>query len=91
VRAIGLDVTGSDLVQVSMNLTDYRRTGLVQAFQAVRDEAARLGVEVEESRIIGLAPAEALAEAVAVALRSPSFAATQILERAILDDEEDQR
>lgn len=91
VRAIGLAVVGTDLVQVSMNLVDYRRTGLLKAFNAVRDEAERLGVTVDESRIIGLVPSEALAEIVATALQSPAFAATQIVERAILGGEESQQ
>ena len=84
VRAIGLAVAETGEVQVSLNLTDYRRTGLLAAFRAVRDEAARLGVEVASSRIVGLVPAEALAELVVDGLQNPSFAADQILERALL-------
>ncbi len=87
VRAIGL-AAGPGLVQVSLNLTDFRRTGLLAALDAVRAEAARLGVEVESSRIVGLVPAEALAEVVSRCLSSPSFAATQIVERAILAEGE---
>lgn len=88
VRAIGLAVAGANAVQVSMNLTDYRRTGLLAAFSAVRDEAARLGVEVESSHIVGLVPAEALVELVRDCLKSPSFAPEQIIERAILGGSE---
>lgn len=89
VRAIGLAIGDGDQVQVSMNLTDFRRTGLLAALRAVREEAGRLGVEVAGSQIIGLVPAEAIAEAVAEALQAPSFVASQIVERAILDAEED--
>lgn len=88
VRAIGLAVAETDSVQVSMNLTDYRRTGIMTAFAAVRDEAARHGVEVESSQIVGLIPADALTEVVARALRAPAFSAMQVVERAILGGEE---
>ncbi len=87
VRAIGLAV-GAELVQVSLNLTDYRRTGLLAALASVRAEAARLGVEVESSRIVGLVPAEALVEVISHCLSSPSFTAAQIIERAILAEGE---
>ncbi|MHB1133922.1 MAG: glutamate formimidoyltransferase [Chloroflexota bacterium] len=88
-RAIGLAVAEADEVQVSMNLTDYQRTGLLAAFRAVRDEAASQGVAVASSKIVGLVPAEALAELVAEALSSPSFSAAQILERALLGAKEE--
>ncbi|MCL5109844.1 MAG: glutamate formimidoyltransferase [Chloroflexi bacterium] len=84
VRAIGLSLAGTGQVQVSLNLTDYRRTGLLTAFRAVSDEAASPGVEVAGSHVVGLLPAEALAEVVAETLRSPNFAADRILERALL-------
>ena len=83
-RAIGLAVAGTGEVQVSMNLTDFQRTGLLAAFGAVREEANRLGVEVAGSQIIGLVPAAALGEVVAQALQSPSFDVNQIVERAII-------
>jgi glutamate formiminotransferase len=88
VRAIGLAISGADVVQVSLNLTDFRRTGLLAAFNAVRDEAARHGIEVESSHIVGLVPAEALVELVRGCLKSPSFAAEQIVERAIVGGSE---
>ncbi|MHB1417182.1 MAG: glutamate formimidoyltransferase, partial [Chloroflexota bacterium] len=87
-RAIGLAVAGAGEVQVSMNLTDFRRTGLLAAFGAVREEANRLGVEVAGSQIVGLVPAAALGEVVAQALQSPSFDVNQIVERAIIGGEE---
>jgi glutamate formiminotransferase len=45
-----------------MNLTDYRVTPLHAAFDAVEREAARLGVEVGRSEIVGLIPEEAAFE-----------------------------
>ena len=49
--------------QVTMNLLDMNKTGLFDAFQAVKEEAAALGVSVAGSELIGLCPARALTEA----------------------------
>lgn len=46
--------------QVSLNLLDFRRTSLRQAFAAVRREAEALGVGIAGSEIVGLPPAAAL-------------------------------
>ena len=56
VKAIGLALASAGRVQVSMNLTDPRTTGIGRAFRAVRDEAARHGVAVAEAEIVGLVP-----------------------------------
>ena len=52
---------GRGLVQVSMNLLDYRVTPPAVAFAAVAELAARAGARVEASEIVGLVPAAALA------------------------------
>src|SRR5438132_10675450 len=49
VRAKGFELADRGLVQVSMNMVDYRKTSLVQAFEAVRTLAAKEGVEIAES------------------------------------------
>jgi len=49
------------LVQVSMNLLDYRVTPPAVAFAAVAELAGRAGARVEASEIVGLVPAAALA------------------------------
>lgn len=63
VRAIGWSMPAYGCVQVSMNLLDVRVTPLHVAFAAVRDEAAREGVAVLGSELIGLVPAAALVDA----------------------------
>jgi glutamate formiminotransferase len=52
---------GRGLVQVSMNLLDYRVTPPAVAFAAVAELAGRAGARVEASEIVGLVPAAALA------------------------------
>ena len=59
-KAIGVELKGRGLVQVSMNLTNYHVTGLSTAFDAVRLEAEQYGVNIEESEIVGLIPKESL-------------------------------
>ncbi|MGE0704114.1 MAG: glutamate formimidoyltransferase [Vicinamibacterales bacterium] len=58
-KAIGVPLDDRGIVQVSMNLTDYRRTTMADAFEAVVREANARGVKVLESELIGLAPAAA--------------------------------
>ena len=60
VKAMGVAIASRDLVQVSMNLTDYRRTSLRTAFEAVATESERRGVSIADSEIIGLVPRAAV-------------------------------
>ncbi|MGH9749863.1 MAG: glutamate formimidoyltransferase [Candidatus Polarisedimenticolia bacterium] len=83
VKAMGVPLTGRGRVQVSMNLTDYRTTSIARAFEAVRAEAARRGVEVDGSEIVGLVPAEALVGAAAELLKVEGFSPERILEHRL--------
>jgi glutamate formiminotransferase len=60
-RALGLPLERRGLTQVSMNLLDFRVTGLVAAFDAVTALAGEAGVDVAGSEIVGLVPRAALA------------------------------
>lgn len=84
VKALGLPLAGRGVVQVSMNLTNFRETSIERAFQAVRDAAERHGVAVLESEVIGLVPAEALAAAGASTVHLPHFRADMLLEVRLL-------
>ena len=59
VKALGLQLDAG-IVQVSMNLTNYRETPMTDVFDAIVREAAADGVRVLESEIVGLVPADAL-------------------------------
>ena len=59
-KAMGVRLEHRGIVQVSMNLTNYHRTSIPQAFEAVKHEAAGRGVEILDSEIVGLVPAAAL-------------------------------
>ena len=60
-QAMGVPLARHGLVQVSMNLLDYRVTSLPRAFDAVSAEAARLGLAVKRGELVGLAPRAAFA------------------------------
>jgi glutamate formiminotransferase len=69
VRAMGVALEGRGLVQVSMNLLDYRVTPPAVAFAAVAGLAGRAGARVVRSEVVGLVPAAALAGVDPAALR----------------------
>ena len=59
VKAMGVQLE-QGIVQVSMNLTNYRETSMTTVFDTIAREAAVDGVRVLESEIVGLVPADAL-------------------------------
>lgn len=59
-QALGFSIPSRNQVQVSMNLTRYRKTRLVDAFRAVQREARVLNVEIACSELVGLMPEDAL-------------------------------
>ncbi len=59
VKAMGVPLPSRQFVQVSMNLMDYRETSLRMAYEAVKREANRDGVDILESEIVGLVPQSA--------------------------------
>ena len=80
VKAIAVNLGDRGIVQVSMNLTNYRETSIARAFDAVTHAAARHGVAVLESEIVGLVPAAALEAIDIAALRLRGFTDRQVLE-----------
>ncbi len=80
VRAIGLELTGTGMVQVSMNLTNYTQTPIPRVLEAIRAEAARYGVLVAGAELIGPVPLGALEEVVRHYLQIRDFSMTQTIE-----------
>ena len=81
VKALGLLVDGR--AQVSMNLTNYRGTPLALVVETIRREAARYGVNIHHSELVGLIPQEALVEAARWYLQLDQFEAHQVLEQRL--------
>ena len=83
VKALGFELRSRGLVQVSMNLIDYEQTSIAQAFDAVQDEARRLGYEVAGAEIVGLLPRSALNREAAYFARLENFREAVILENLL--------
>lgn len=87
VKALGLDIPARGQVQVSINLTNYRKSSLSTVFNLVRDQAASYGAAITDSEIVGLAPMEALVDAARFFLRLHEFKDDQILEMKLMGGE----
>jgi glutamate formiminotransferase len=83
VKAVGVLLASRGLAQVSMNLTDFEQTPVRVVFDAVRAEAAREGVEIASSEIVGLVPRKAIEPADAAYLKIENFRPDLILENRL--------
>ena len=84
-KAIGVSLKKEKMVQVSMNMTNFRKTSLHSVFEMIRDEAVRYGVTVSGSEIVGLCPMEALKDAAAHYLGLHEFSMEQIIESRLIE------
>ena len=80
VKAMGVMLEARGIVQVSMNLTNFEKTPIPRVFEFVRREAARYGVNVLESEVVGLVPQAALMATAEYYLQLEGFTASQVLE-----------
>ena len=80
-KALGLLVEGR--AQVSMNLTNFRKTALAQVVEMIRREAARYGAAIHHSELVGLIPQDALVDAAVWYLQLDQFEPAQVLERRL--------
>ncbi len=87
VKALGLFIEQRGLVQVSMNLTDYRRTPVHRVVEQIRREAARYGAMVVSSELVGLIPRQALLDAAGYYLQMEDFKPEMVLESHLEEPE----
>jgi glutamate formiminotransferase/glutamate formiminotransferase/formiminotetrahydrofolate cyclodeaminase len=85
-RALGLDLPGAGLVQVSMNVEDWEAAPLHEVVGRIGAEAGSRGAEVVGSELVGLMPAGAAAVAAGAALRIEGFDPSRVLELRLLDE-----
>ena len=78
VKALGMLVEG--LAQVSMNLTNFHRTPVFRVVEFIRREAARYGVNIHHSELVGLIPQQALVDSAQWYMQMDQFDDDQILE-----------
>ena len=83
VKAIGVPLASRNLTQIAMNLTDFERTPLHRAFEAVRAEAEAHGVSIAGGQIVGLIPRKALEQAAARYLECENFDGSLVLENRL--------
>ncbi len=84
-KALGFALPARGLTQVSMNLVRHEQTTLHHAFAAVKREAARWGVAVAGSEIVGLIPQSALDRSAEYFLQLENFAPELVLENRIAE------
>jgi glutamate formiminotransferase len=87
VKAMGIALEERGIVQVSMNLTNYEKTPIFRVFETVKREAARYGVQILESEIVGLVPSAALSQAAEFYLQLEGFSGDQVLEKKLRECE----
>jgi glutamate formiminotransferase len=85
VRALGLELPSRGLVQVSMNVEDWRAAALIDIVARIRAEAGARGVALAGSELVGLMPAGAAAVAAGAALEIEGFDASHVLELRLLE------
>ncbi len=81
VKSIGLLVDGQ--AQVSMNLTNFRKTPIARVVETIRREAARYGCAITKTELVGLTPTDALIDAAQWYLQLDMFERDQILENKL--------
>ncbi|MDD2256178.1 MAG: glutamate formimidoyltransferase [Bacteroidales bacterium] len=79
-KALGMRLDAKNMVQVSMNLTNFSVTSMLTVFEAIRSEASAANVEIAGSELIGMLPLEAVVQSFAQALQLESFSSQRILE-----------
>ena len=87
VKALGFELKSRGVVQVSMNLVDYEQTAIARAFDAVREQANREGVEILSTEIVGLLPRAALDRRAAYFPLLENFRETLVLEHLLEQSE----
>ena len=87
VKALGFELKERGMVQVPMNMVDYKASQLFKIFELVRSLAASFGVPVMASEIVGLVPMDALMESAEFYLRLHGFKKDQILEQRLMEND----
>ena len=81
VKALGLLVEGQ--AQVSMNLTNFKKTPVHRVVEIIRREAARYGVSVVRSELVGMIPQAALVDSAQWYLQIDGLQDDQIFENKL--------
>ena len=86
VKAMGFEIKEKGIVQVSMNMTNYKKTPLFRVFETIKREAERYGTHVLSSEIIGMVPLDAIVDVASFYLQLDDFDSKQIIEKRLLEE-----
>ena len=84
IKAMGFFLDDLKCAQVSMNVCDFERTGLVRVYREIEKEARARGVGIRESELVGLAPRAALPAGAAQEIRLRGFDPSKQIVEALL-------
>lgn len=85
VKAMGVLLEDRNIAQVSINMTDFNRTPLYRVVELTKAEAARYGLTVIGTELIGLCPMKALFDSAEYYLQIENFdAQVQVIENHLL-------
>ncbi len=85
VKAIGVDLKEKGFVQISMNMTNYKKSPLYRVFETIRLEAERYGVPVVGSEIIGMVPMDMIIQTTRFYLKIDDLNDDKVIEDKLLD------
>jgi glutamate formiminotransferase len=85
VRAVALRLEKRNVVAISMNIFDYEATPLYRTYELIRSEAARWGISVLETELVGTLRQETLVLVAEHYLQLRGFRRAQILENNLFD------
>ncbi|MHA1218811.1 MAG: glutamate formimidoyltransferase, partial [Candidatus Heimdallarchaeaceae archaeon] len=89
IQAGAMNIEERGVVQVSMNITNFKGTPLHRVLEMVKTEAKRFGVNVTESEVYGMLPLDALLDAAEFYLQLNSFDRDQIIEKRVFSKGEE--
>ncbi len=84
VKGMGLALEEQGMVQVSMNLTNYTKTPIPRVVETIRMEAARHGVSIAGTEVVGTLPLGAIEEIVKHYIQAHDFDLSQVIEYSLL-------
>ncbi|MEJ5228904.1 MAG: glutamate formimidoyltransferase [Pseudothermotoga sp.] len=85
VKAIGVELKDKGMVQVSMNMTNYKKSPLFRVFETIKREAQRYGVPVVGTEIIGMVPMQSMLEVAQYYLQLDDFGMNRVIENRIIE------
>jgi len=85
VKAMGVELKEKGIVQVSMNLTNFKKTSIYRVFEMIKVEAKRFGVSVLGSEIVGLVPLQAITDTMDYYLGLDAFDMTRVIEYQLME------